>query len=388
MNLIKKFAVFSAAVAAVALFAGCNKKTYKVYTNIPEEKFKILDKSFETGGILEGGPNFETAPLEIDTSGYTTKSRIYFCMLSDAELVVSDNFSKDGAEEKFTNFYKAVGDTLNRIDKAISSTVKDTDIYKFNEAAAGATLEISKTAYEVVSEALSVNELTGGYYNPALYYNIQAYGFGGAQNYPENKDELPEDGIIEKYTALASHFNEIELKEEEGKYFITKPQYTVEVSGVTLSLKLDLGGIGKGYAVDKVDGLFDEYGYNFGYFNFGASSMLVKRNLGQNVYNVNFSSPRSPTRDAYLSTEIACKKLSTSGDNEQFYNIDGKRYCHIINAFTGKPVDGGIMSVTVVGGSAASADAITTAIMAMDKDTAVEFVKTKLTDRLVAFTCE
>ena len=86
-------------------------------------------------------------------------------------------------------------------------------------------------------------------------------------------------------------------------------------------------------------------------------------------------------------TPIANLSVSTSGDNAQYYMIDGVRYCHVINPKTGKPVQTGVMSATILGGSAAEDDAYTTAIMAMGRDKAAEFVKTKLTDRRVVFSC-
>lgn len=116
--------------------------------------------------------------------------------------------------------------------------------------------------------------------------------------------------------------------------------------------------------------------------------MLVKGYTDGGSYNVGFAGPRSPMREPYLYTKIQGEKLSTSGDNEQVYSIGGKRYCHIIDPTTGKPVQTGIMSVTVIGGSAAEDDALTTAIMAMGKERAVQFIEEKLADRKVAFCCE
>ena len=156
-------------------------------------------------------------------------------------------------------------------------------------------------------------------------------------------------------------------------------------------MKLDLGGIGTGYAVDCVDKLFDEYGYKFGYFNFGASSMLVKKHVTNGNYNISFINPRSITRDTYLTTSICNEKLSTSGDYEQYYILDGTRYCHIIDPDTGKPVQTGIMTVTIIGGqkeyTAAENDALSTALMCMGKDKAIKFIEEQLTDRRVVFTC-
>ena len=351
-----------------------------------ESSYEILDKSYKIGGIIDGISLPETQIENTDTSGYTSKGDRYFAMTTAAEMGIYSDFSTEDKATEFNNLSRAVIDKLYEIEKALSATITNSDVNNFNRAQAGEQLEISQITYEVLSEAKAVYALTDGYYNPALYYNVQAYGFGGALDYPKDASELPDDGIIAKYTDLATHFVDVQLNEAEGRYFVTKPEYTVNVDGETLSLKLDLGGIGKGYAVDCVDALIEEYGYKHGYFSFGTSSMLVKNNVGDGNFSLGLSNPRSPTREPYLSTAIRNEKLSTSGDNEQFYMIDGVRYCHIIDPTTGKPIQTDIMSVTVIGGSAAEDDALTTAIMCMGKDRAIEFISKKLTDRRVVFT--
>ena len=385
---IKTAAIAAAALFGVCAFAGCKKTTYSVYTNMPQSSYTLSDKSYklaaEIGGYCAEQKQFE----DKDTSAYTSLGRYFFSMMADAQLVASDDFTKDGAQENYANFNKAVSDVLNGVDKALSTSVDNSDVSRFNAAPAGKTIEICEITYNVLSEAKYVYNLTDGCYNPALYYNIQAYGFGGAEDFPHSESELPSAETVAQYTDLASHLGEVDLSEAEGKFYVKKPDYTVTVGEETLSMKLDLGGIGKGYAVDKIDGLFDEYGYEFGYFNFGSSSILFKSNVKAGSWNLGLSGPRSINRDAYLQTKVRGEKLSTSGDDEQYYKIGKTRYCHVIDPATGKPVQTGIMSVTVIGGGAAQADALTTAIMCMGKDRAIEFIEGKLTDRKVTFTCE
>ncbi len=380
------------------LCTGCKTETaYYFYTNVPSDGFEIADKNFVLGGIIEGYTPPEVEYPEEDVSNYTTMGYRFTAMLTDINLNVSYDFSKEGEKSRFSEFCRKIVDEMKRFDNAISTSVTYSDINKFNTAAAGDTVEITRTGYEILEIAKNLYSETEGYYNPALYYNIQAYGFGAAQAYPEKLSDLPNDEDVAKYTDLANHFADLktECREVENangntekKFYVTKPAYTVEVGGETLSMKIDLGGIGKGYAVDRAEEIFDEYGYNYGYFNFGFSSMMFKSFVNGGSYTVAFKNPRTLANDYYFTTPVRNTKLSTSGDNNQFYIIDGTRYCHIIDPTTGKPVQTGIMSVSVVGGSAAEDDAYTTAIMAMGKEKAQEFIKDKLSDRKVVFTCE
>lgn len=386
MKLLKKAMPALAVICAVACAAGCNTKTYEFYTNMPDG-YEVMDSTFKAGELIAGFTPYDRGGEAPDSTGYTAKGITFYSMHTDATTVVCANFAADGETEKFNSFTSAVKTTLDDIDKSLATSVTNSDISKFNAAEAGEKVQISKIAYEVLSEAKRIYEMTDGYYNPALYYNVLAYGFGDNHRVLKTKDELPKDEIIAKYNDLAAHFNEVELIQEGETHYAVKPEYTVEADGETLTLHIDLGGLSKGYAVDKVEALFNEYGYTYGYFSFGASSMLVKRHLN-GAYRLDLSSPRSPSRETYLETQILNEKLSTSGDNEQYYMIDGTRYCHIIDPTTGKPVQTGIMSATVIGGGAAEDDALTTAIMAMGKEKAIKFIEEKLNDRKVIFTCE
>ncbi|MDE7454055.1 MAG: FAD:protein FMN transferase, partial [Clostridia bacterium] len=336
---------------------------------------------------IEGYSPKDSGYVEEDTSNYTYRRFLMSAMGSDIEYVISYDFEKDDADGKLSKFRADLVAAMYDIDTAISTAVTNSDINKFNAAGAGDRIEISQTMYEVLKLALRLYEETDGYYNPAVYYSIYAYRFGLMQYYPTKASELPNDEDIAKYTELASHFGDLTIDKNDNKYYATKPEYTVEVGGEVLAMKIDLGGIGKGYAVDKVEEVFNDCGFHYGYFNLGASSMLMRGHPTEGSWYMFLKNPRGISDENYLKIPARNEKLSTSGDNMKFYIIDGTRYCHVIDPTTGKPIQTGIMSATIIGGSAAEDDAYTTAIMAMGKDKAVEFIKTRLTDRKVVFTC-
>ncbi len=325
------------------------------------------------------GCNFE----KLDTSPY------FFAMASDATL----NIPPAVVQEREKDCYRLYGETralLNNIDRSISASLSTTYIHNFNKAVAGSKVELNETAYEVFTLAKDAYEITGGYYNPAVYYNVIAYGFGSAERYPSTADDLPTDENIEKYNLLSAAFKDVQLLTENGKYYAVKPDVSITIEGVPYSMKIDLGGIGKGYGVDEVMGLMDKYQMVYGNFVFGDSSIGLKKYNGAEFdhYKLGFSNPRYKEGSSrqYLRTNVKDITLSTSGDNVQYYEIDGVRYCHVMDPNTGKPVQTGIMTATVLGPNAALNDAYTTAIMAMGKEKAVEFINSKLSDHRVVFT--
>lgn len=286
-----------------------------------------------------------------------------------------------GEEERFLAFHDEVSQILNSADNSLSATLVTSCIYKFNQADAGTVTEIDKTAYEVLLKAKEIYTLTEGNYNPAVYYSVKAYGF------PLSSDKapqtLPSEQTVSAFRELASHFNEVELTEKDGKYYAEKPDYTVTVDGKEYSLAVDLGGIGKGWCADKVSALMEERSYNYGLFNFSLSSMAVKSYAfnEDGYYALEPHDPRGT--GSFCSIKIKNCNLSTSGDHLQYYVKDGVRYCHIIDPFTGSPIQTGVASVTVIGGSAVEDDALTTALSCMGKQKAVEFINEKLSDRTV-----
>ena len=316
----------------------------------------------------------------------------YFSMNSDAVLTVYEggNTASKKENNRIKELADGVYDILGDIENAVSTTVENSDISRFNAAEAGEEIQISKIAYDVLDIAKNIYERTGGYYNPAVYYGVQAFGFNSSARYPETEDELPAKQVTDKYASLASHFSDVELEERDGKYFVTKPSHTVEVDNEELNLKLDLGGIGKGYATDRVSDYLDKKGCNSAIFNFGGSSLSAKTYRGGN-FNFSFADPRAEGgAEAYISNvRLQNKCVSTSGDYVNCFEINGVRYSHIFDPFTARPVQTGVMTATVIGGSAAENDGYTTAIMAMGAHKAIDFIESVyFSDCRVAFTFE
>ncbi len=379
-----------AAFTAVAL-TGCSEKKYYFYTNVPSAFYTVSADNYKLGAAI-GGCTADaftgTAAPAASSGGFTEKSHIFYSMDTFATLEVKDDFTDVRTAEKYDSMLARIEDLLTALENSFSAHSETSYIYAFNEAAPGEKVEIDLYTYELLSVAKYIYGLTDGYYNPAVYYSVKAYGF--YDYYVPSANELPGDGDTEKYAQLSEHFGEVVLTDENGAYYAVKPSASVDLDGEQLSLKIDLGGIGKGYAADKVNALLDAYGFAYGYFNFGQSSVALKSYVSLESYNksgnytLSLTSPRGDGCYVKLSVGNVC--VSSSGDYEQYYTIGGVRYCHIIDPTTGKPIQTGIMTATVIGGSAAEDDALTTALMAMGRDRAIEFTERSLTDRYVVFT--
>ncbi len=294
-----------------------------------------------------------------------------------ARVVVPENGN-------FSAFAEELEGKIAQADASISATAETSRVSEFNSLPAGGEAEIDFTCYSVLSLALEMCEFTEGYYNPAVYHSVAAYNF--PQSVPP--ESLPDSETLAAFTSLSSHFTEIELREEGGKYYAKKPDCTVRAGGNDYTLAIDLGGIGKGWCADAADKLMSDYGFSCGYFDFSSSSMSLKSySGGDGLYELKLCDPRDRSK-SFCSLRVRDVNLSTTGDYEHFYEVDGVRYCHIIDPFTGAPIRTGISSVTVIGGSAAEDDALTTALACMGRDKAVEFTEKKLGDKIVIMLVE
>jgi thiamine biosynthesis lipoprotein ApbE len=306
-------------------------------------------------------------------------------------------------ESKTSSVCTQIGEVIDQMEAAISTSVTTSCVYAFNEAEAGQSVEIDKLTYTVFTEALRLYNLTDGYYNPGVYYCSDLYAFTPEHKMwteydhpydrqPQKNDDgtsylpLPDEKYVQAFKELSQHFGEITLKEENGKYYAVKPQDAyVVVDDVTYNLKIDFGGIGKGYVTDVVGDIFDKEEIKYARFSFGTSSAVLREYTQDTpTWTLRLTNPRA-SFTYFLSYSVSNANISTSGDYEQYYYVDGKRYCHIIDPTTGRPIDTGIIEASIVGGTAIEDDALTTALMAMGLDKAIEFINNNLSDRKVTF---
>lgn len=322
------------------------------------------------------------------------------------------------AEEELWSQIKGV---MGTIEQSISTDIATSSLARFNSAAAGEIVEIDATAYRLMGEAQRLYEKTDGAYNPAVGLLVDLWGFTPRFNegtfemeqpYDRPKSsQLPDEQYITAFSSKEmTDFSAITLSESEGKYYALKPQ-TASVTlpdgeGVehTYTMQLNFGGIGKGYCVDLAADLIKENGYEYGYFNLGGSSMSVLQDnkgkinekTGLRPWEIGVNNPRyleAFKNPSYATVTQANINLSSSGDYEQYYTVEGVRYCHIVNPKTGYPINAeptntahsGIVTASVFGLSAAEGDATTTALTVMGKDGALAYIAEHLAEKDVAF---
>lgn len=136
--------------------------------------------------------------------------------------------------------------------------------------------------------------------------------------------------------------------------------------------RLNLGAIGKGYAVYQVAELLRERGINNGLIHAGRSTVYALGNPpDDDAWTVGIANPTKPG-ERIGTAKLKDKAISTSGSHERFVEIDGVRYSHIIDPRTGWPAEG-LLSVCVITDDPAESDALSTAFFVLGRDKAEKY---------------
>lgn len=165
---------------------------------------------------------------------------------------------------------------------------------------------------------------------------------------------------MEKLEAAAEHtdINALVIDEEACTVTLTDPD-----------MKLDVGAIAKGYAVELVARSLEAKGVTGYVLNVGGNVRTVGTKGDGEKWTVGIENPEENSEEAYLAyLELAGESLVTSGSYQRYYVVDGKRYHHIIDPVTLMPSEG-YVSVSVVCKSSADGDALSTALFCMDLET-------------------
>lgn len=216
-------------------------------------------------------------------------------------------------------------------------------------------IETDETLLAVLDTAFTISELTGGTYDPTIGALTELWNVGGGGPVPKERE------IVEALTHKG-----IDKLILEGTT-ITKND---------TSLKLDLGGIGKGYALQQILACLSATDVPYGLVSMGGNIGVFGQKPDSTPYQIGVKDPHdTSTIVGYL--YIPSGFVSVSGNYERFFREDGKLYHHILDPETGWPADSGLSSVAVYTQNGASADALSTALFVMGLEGSMAFYESE-----------
>jgi thiamine biosynthesis lipoprotein len=180
----------------------------------------------------------------------------------------------------------------------------------------------------MLKDAALLSAQSEGTFNPAIGGLIQAWGFQA----DDFKAVLPDET---KIAAL------VKANPQMSDLVITAS----DVKSKNKAVKLDLGGYAKGYALDRAAAILKQQGIHNALINIGGN-VLALGTHGNRPWRVGIQHPRKPGALATLALQDG-EAIGTSGDYQRYFELDDKRYCHVIDPRTGHPVQG-VQAVTIL----------------------------------------
>lgn len=237
---------------------------------------------------------------------------------------------------------RAVMAEMERINQLMSPYITTSELSLINAKAGQKPVVISDEMFELLDKSVNISELTKG------AFDITFASVGYLYNYKQN--QRPDEATI------ASLLDAISYKHIK----LNKPNKSVVFTHE--KVKIDLGGIAKGHAVDNSISLLERMGIMHGLVTAGGDTRLIGNRRGK-PWIVGIRDPRDEEKQAVV-MPLQDSAMSTSGDYERYFEEDGKRYHHILSPKTGKSTYD-VQSVSIIGPSSTYNDALSTAVFVM-----------------------
>ncbi len=240
---------------------------------------------------------------------------------------------------------------LDDINRSMSTYRKDSEISRFNAwELAGEKIIISDDFWQVMIIAQKIYELTAGAWDGTIKPLLSLWGFDSTKN----KNSIPEKSEIQGQLANIG-FNQIEISSDR---FLIKRK---------ASISLDFGSIAKGYGVDQVTALIKKTGIENFLVEIGGEVFASGHRKDGKPWRVGINRPQkdAPYDQIYKVINLHNKAFATSGDYRNYFEVDGKRYSHILDPRSGYPISNGVVSVSIVADDCTFADGLSTAVMVL-----------------------
>ncbi len=241
---------------------------------------------------------------------------------------------------------------FDRIEAGMSTFRPDSEISRVNARAADGPVPVSAELYDLVSRSLEMSVLSGGAFDITYDSVGQLYDF--------RKHQRPSE------TEIRAHLPQIDYR-----------HVVLEPAGHTIRFtvpgtRINLGGIAKGYSVERVIALLREAGVQNALASAGGDTRLLGDRRGR-PWVVGIRDPDD--RDKLITNlSLEDEAISTSGDYERYFDEDGVRYHHIINPRTGKSAQG-VRSVTIVGPDAVMTEGLTKTVFILGPEKGLAIVE-------------
>ncbi len=263
---------------------------------------------------------------------------------------------------------KVVGSGREKLHSAVNKAFEEMSrlegmMSRYNDGSEVAALErgaetcvdVSQEMIDVVEKAVNVSILSGG------LFDVTVGPFVRLWNFNEGEEKIPTENEIKSTLPLIGYRN----------IFVNR-----ELSCIRLGkkgMRLTLGGIAKGYIVDRAMNVLRLNGVKNALINAGGDIKVI-RESNEKPWRIGIQHPRDRQK-IFATVDIYNGSIATSGDYERFFTRDGVRYHHILDPRTGMPAKSGVESVSIVANDSYYSDALATAVFVMGREKGLTLVE-------------
>jgi len=246
---------------------------------------------------------------------------------------------------------------FRRVDQLMSSWTKTGAVARINDSAGSREpVEVDAEVFGVVERALDAARTTRG------AFDITVGAFRGLWKFDQDKDgSIPAADAVAGRLPLVN-FRRVRVNRKKRTVYLAKK-----------GMRITLGGIAKGHAVDNAVAILREAGFQDFILQAGGD-LYVSGQKGEEPWVVGIRDPRGGRSAPFAILPLSDATFSTSGDYERSVIVDGKRYHHILDPKTGRPASR-VRSVTVKADDAITADVLSTSLFVMGVERGMKLVE-------------
>ncbi len=251
---------------------------------------------------------------------------------------------------------------MKRIDAVMTTWTPDSEVSRVNQGAGVKPVAVGEETFAVIERAMRVAKATQG------VFDITVGAFQGLWKFDQDMDQtLPTPAAVKQRLALVG-YQHVVLDAAKRTVFLKKP-----------GMAITLGGIAKGYAVDRCVKLLHDRGF-ISFMVQAGGDMYIAGKKGPTPWTVAIRDPRGAPGTFFAASPVEDHSFSTSGDYERGFVKEGIRYHHILDPKTGQPARKS-RSVTVRARDAFTADAWSKVLFILGYEKSIALIKReKLTD--------
>ena len=255
--------------------------------------------------------------------------------------------------------FKKVFDRISEIEDkmTINKGTEKSEIIQLNNEAGNGYSKLSQDTFYVLEKGKYYSELSNGKYDITIGPLVKLWNIG------TDEARLPEEIEINNTLPLVNFKNLILDKENLSA--------KLNIPGMIV----DLGSIAKGYAADEAANILEEAGIEHAIINLGGNILTLNTKPDATYWRLGLQDPLEPRGDYMGVVMLNDQALVSSGTYERYFELNGKRYHHILNPKTGYPEENSILSVSIITKDSIDADGLSTAIFLLGLEEGMQMIE-------------